>query len=430
MRYFNSLFRRLKLDRYASSSTIKNISILMTGTFVSAIIPLITAPVMTRIYTTSDYGILGLFMSISSLLGVLAYGHYAQAVIIAKQDDEAKQAVWFCIMLCLLFSIATLVVILALQFFFNTIQNSIVGKWYYFVPLSLFLNGITSTLLLWANRNQQYKQLSVNRVVQAILTVIVQISCGLILRNETGLMLGLITGQLISAFLLLKQLKSGNQLSVGVPDFSTFKGISLKYKSLLFFSTPTEFINNLITQTPVFLLQKFGGISYVGSYNFTQRLLGIPQLFLSSSLNEVFKQKASSVYNAQGNCKILFLKTTKSLVILAFIPFSLLALFAPQIFSFVFGSHWRDAGVFAQYLSILFFFRFVVSPLSYMYYIAGRLREDLMLHLLFLLSTTAAFFVGNLIFENKMYLMLLYSLLYSSVYLIYFFRSYRFSKGN
>ncbi|HRP37165.1 MAG TPA: translocase, partial [Candidatus Dojkabacteria bacterium] len=109
--------------------------------------------------------------------------------------------------------------------------------------------------------------------------------------------------------------------------------------------------------------------------------------------------------------------------------FALIILFSPPVFAFVFGEEWRMAGEFARFLGILFFFRFIISPLSYMYYIAGKFREDFFIHILFLIITTISFYVGDLMFEEKKYLLLIYAISYSAVYLITFLRSRYFSRG-
>lgn len=425
---FERILEKVGLAKFVSARTFQSISTLMFGTVLSAVIPILASPVMTRIFSTADYGILGLYMGISGLLGVLAYAHYSQAILLAKEHEIARQALWLTLGFSMAVALVTLLVLILLLSFSSFISHSSLGGWYFFIPASVFLNGASASLMVWANRHQSYKALASNRILQAVITVVLQISIGLWINDESGLMVGLIAGQVLSVLLLLLSFKKIPQASVGKPSSQSFYGIARQYKSLLFYSTPSEFINNLINQTPIFLLQRFGGLSYVGSYNFTQRFLGLPQQFLSTAIVEVFKQKATHSYNESGNCELVFMKTLKTLTLLASVPFLVVVFFAPPLFAFVFGPEWREAGVFAQFLSVLFFFRFIVSPLTYVYIIAGKLREDFWLHILFLVVTTLAFFVGDLFLTEKKYLLLVYSLSYSSIYLIYFFRSYKFSK--
>lgn len=409
------------------SGSAKNVLTLMSGTMLSTILPILFSPIMTRIFSPEHYGILGVYISISGVLGVLAYAHYSQAVLLAKDEVSAKSAVQLTLSISTAFSIFIWLLIFFYKLFgeFSFIET--INVWLYLIPVSILLNGFNATLLVWANRTKAYKVMAKNRIWQALATICVQLVFGFLFKNETGLLLGLLTGQLLSVLLLLK--KFGFVFKDWLSNWSAQLKIFKEFKNLLFYSTPSEFINNVINQTPIFLLKELGNISFVGSYNFTNRLLGIPQQFFSSAVIEVFKQKASEDYHNNGNCRGIFIKTFKILLALAVIPFLGLAILSPYVFEIVFGPKWVEAGIFAQYLSLLFLFRFSISPLTYVYYIAGKQREDFLLHILFLIVTTASFFLGDFLFSDKRLMILCYSISYSSIYILYFIRSYQFSGG-
>lgn len=428
-RVFEKLILVFGLEKLISRNTLKNISTVFTGTFFATVIPILFSPVMTRLYNTADYGVLGIYIAINGLIGVIAYVHYPQAIMLAKDIDKARQVMWFSIFFSSGIAILSLLIIVSLYNFVPSFYNSVLKFWIFFIPLSVFLNGISSSVMTWANRNQHYKVLASNRIIQAIATVVVQICIGLLFKNETGLMLGFIGGQILGVILLWVNFKKPDMQALDKPQIGYFKGIAIEYRRLLIFSTSSEFINNLINQMPIFLLQRFSGISYVGSYNFTQRLLGMPQQFLSTAIVEVFRQKASHQYNETGENKQLFQKTFKSLVLLSFPIFLILFFFSPILFEFVFGKDWKLAGELARFLCIMFFFRFVGSPLSYMYYIAGKFKEDLLIHILFLIITILSFYVANQVFADKRFLLLTYSISYSIAYIFTIARSYHFSKG-
>jgi len=400
----------------------------MTGTVIAAIIPIIAAPVSSRIFNAADYGILALYVAISSIIGVLAYAHYLHGILLEKEIDNARQMVWFTLFFCLVVSTLCALVVGFLYFFTDIIKTSTVGFWYLFLPISIVCSGINSCLLLWANRTQQYKSLSTNRVLQSLLTVIIQIGLGLLIRNETGLLVGFIGGQVISAGLLMWRFYVDGENGIGNPKGSTFKGFAIKYKGLLFFSTPSEFMNSLINQSPVFFLQKFAGISAVGNFNFSTRLLGMPQTLLSTAIVEIFRQKATVEYNKSENCRPIFVKTLKALTLISALPFLVIFVFSPDIFAWAFGEQWREAGVIAQILGILYLFRFIISPLTYVYTIAKHYREDFVMHIVLLLVTVGSFYLANLWNGDGKQMVLIYSLSYSAVYLIYLSRSYQLSK--
>jgi len=94
----------------------------------------------------------------------------------------------------------------------------------------------------------------------------------------------------------------------------------------------------------------------------------------------------------------------------------------------VFGEKWRVAGDYAQILSIMFFCRFISSPLSYVLYIAEKQNYDLVFQLLLLILTSGSIATGAY-FNNPKMGVSLFSISYSLVYLFYLILSYNFSKG-
>ena len=103
-------------------------------------------------------------------------------------------------------------------------------------------------------------------------------------------------------------------------------------------------------------------------------------------------------------------------------PAILIAIFSPVVFEWVLGSEWKQAGFYARYLSIMFFFQFTVSPLGYTLLIAGKQKLNLIWQVVLLLITSAALMFGYL---NKSadQSVLLYSIAYSLMYILYFFLS-------
>ena len=117
------------------------------------------------------------------------------------------------------------------------------------------------------------------------------------------------------------------------------------------------------------MLSGYFGAGIVGFYMLSKRILDVPFTLLSTSILEVFKQKATEDYHKNGNCEAIFLTTLKKLVIISIVPFLILYLSAPSLFAFVFGSEWRMTGEFAQVLTLMYFFKCILGvpppPLKY-----------------------------------------------------------------
>ena len=92
-------------------------------------------------------------------------------------------------------------------------------------------------------------------------------------------------------------------------------------------------------------------------------MISLPLGFVSSAIQDVFRQEAAEEEIQKGNCKYTYPNTLKIGLIFAIILLFFCLTFVEPVF--VFGSKWADAGVYVIVLSFLFAIRFVAAPLSY-----------------------------------------------------------------
>jgi len=64
----------------------RNVLTPMTGTTITQAIPIAISPILTRIYTPEDFGVLALFVAITAIFGGIANGRYELATMLPKKD--------------------------------------------------------------------------------------------------------------------------------------------------------------------------------------------------------------------------------------------------------------------------------------------------------------------------------------------------------
>ncbi|MBP6793481.1 MAG: oligosaccharide flippase family protein [Saprospiraceae bacterium] len=424
------LYNNLKSWLYRSEYG-KNILSVFTANTIAQFLPLISAPILTRIYTPADYGVLGVIMSITGLLGVFITLSYSNAIIISDSDPEVDHIIGLCLKLILLITvISMLILIFFRQAIARQYQVLDYSYWFYIIPVLLFLNGMNNMLASLVTRWKYFKALSINKVIMAVTGAVLSIGSGLIFRNTTGLLLSFFVSIGLSNVLLLILLRKNKKLQPisFYLNFNT-KNVVNKYRDFPQYVLPAEFINSFSNQIPIFMLSSASTSpqTAVGHYNMSNRILGLPIGLISTSIGDVFKQRAANDYNEAGDCRPIFVKTFKALLITSLFPFAILIFFGSDIFAIVFGEKWRGAGHYSQILGIMFFFRFIISPLTYVFYIARKQRLDFVLHLLFIVFGFVTLYVGIRKFNNIDLSLWMFSVSYSCLYLIYFYFSYKFS---
>jgi len=143
-------------------------------------------------------------------------------------------------------------------------------------------------------------------------------------------------------------------------------------------------------------------------------------------LHKVFFQKATELHNKKGSLGSVTHKVIKVLFLIGLIPCLVIAICAPQLFSFLFGKDWYIAGVYVRILMPFYLLRFVIVPVSTIFAVTENQKAALVWQVVFFLVTCISFIVGGL--KNSVYISLvLYSLGGCVMYLVMAFLCLRFS---
>lgn len=404
----------------------RNVLTLMTGTTIAQAIPIAISPILTRIYTPEDFGVFALYIAIASIISVVATGRYEMAIMLPKEEEDVKSIVkLIMILLSTVTFISFLIVLVFNQAITNLFENPEISNWLYFLPVSIFLVGLYQIYNYLLIREKNFKRLSINKVIVSTTNASTQLAYGFAISNGFGLLFGNIISYIISIYFIIK--------SKVVNKYFHFRNNSIKevakeYQNFPKYDVPSVLVNVVANQLPLLALGKFFGLGVVGFYALMYKVLMMPISLLSSTVLDVFKQRATEDYNKYGNCKDIYIKTFKSLVLLGIVPFTILGIFAPEIFAFIFGEYWKVAGEFAQIMTPMIYLKMISNPLSYTFYIAKKQKIDFLGQIFLLIFIIFAIFIGIVQDDDKTVLILL-SFVISIYQVLYLVLSYYFSLG-
>jgi len=414
-------------SRFSEGRFARNALIMMVGTGLAQALSIAVAPILTRLYSPSDFGVLALYTSVSSLIGVLATGRYDTAIMLPEKDEDAMSLVAVSLSITIAVGLASLGLVICLnQPIARWLGSEEVAPWLYLIPISALVGGLYQAMYSWSIRRGQFKRVSAGKLSGASVGAVTTVGTGLIQPSVGGLVLGGAAGQAVTAGILAWQLRGEDWRQMTHLAGRTMRSAARRYHRFPLYSLPADFVNAAAQQTPVMLLSNFFGTTIVGFYSITQRVLGLPLTLIASSITDVFRQRASADFARCGNCRGIYVKTFRSLVGFSLIPFLVFVFSAPWLFSVIFGDHWRVAGEYAQILSPLFLLRLVVSPLSYVLYIAEKQNLDLVGNLALFVITSISVVVGGIRHDVKLSITL-FTLSYSFIYIAYLILSYHYS---
>jgi O-antigen/teichoic acid export membrane protein len=400
----------------------------MTGATIAQAIPIAISPILTRIYTPGDFGIFALYMSVASILSVIATGRYELAIMLPKKDEDAINIVVLSILISFFVSFISFIII----FIFNAqitnlLGNDEISNWLYFIPLTVLLTGMYQSFNYWSNRKKEYKQLAVSRVIQSGSTATTNLGMGFGGFGSSGLILGSVLGQGLATSVLGKQIWNRNIFSK-VTKLRIF-ALAKKYKNFPQYLIFSHGIATVYMQIPILFISKVYDLSTLGFYSFANRFINLPGSLIANSIGDVFREEATSQYHKTGEFHVIFRNTLKKSFKLSIIPFLLLLFTVKDIFSFVFGVKWSIAGEYAQILLIGSFFSFIITPIDKSALIVNNTKYILKWHIGRFLGFVSISFIAYLFkFEIKYYLIGVVSL-NILFYLIELYYCNSFSKG-
>lgn len=389
------MIKNLLNKYFLKSSFTKDVITLFSGSLIAQVISILFSPILSRIYTPEDYGLFALYLSVLNILIVIAPLRYEMAIMLPKEESDAIKVSNIALIFITLFSFITLIIsVLFNKYISIALGNIEISKWLYFIPLGLFLSGCYQVFNYYLNRKKEYKNISLSKITQNSINSLTSLGFGLMKYNVGGLIYSSLLGQFASILVLLKKINVKIFFKSDNLKLAELKSLSREHKEFPLYSLPTAILDVFSLQLPIVLITHFFGTSEVGHYSFAMRVLTLPITLIGASVSQVFYQKISSVVNENGDAKGLIKKTWLHLAYIGIVPMLILLIWAPEIFSFVFGEKWFTAGKVAMIMSPMLFGMFVGSPTSSAYMVFKMQRIGLLFGIAVLLYRPIALYLG------------------------------------
>ena len=341
----------------------RNVLTLMTGTTVAQAIPIAISPILTRIYSPEDFGLLALFVAITAILGSIATARYELAIMLPEADDDAINVA----ALGVVISAAISLLLFLPAFFLNEkisaiLENEQIGFWLYFVPVVVFLLGMFNVLNYLNTRKKLYKDIAKANVMKSVGLASAQLSIGFVKAGATGL----ISGQIIAHFVANYRLTVNalKNYDIGKVNVGEIKKVAKRYINFPKFSMWAILANSLAYNLTNILISLYYSVATLGFYSFAQKMLGMPSSLIGRSIGQVYFQQAVAEKQKTGKAVHTFAKTSKKLFLFSAVIFIPMYFILPLAFEVIFGSEWRTSGEFAQITLPFVAMQFIAAALS------------------------------------------------------------------
>ena len=282
------------------------------------------------------------------------------------------------------------------------------------LALSIFLTGYANSAALLIIKHEMYKEYSSSIVYRTMLTALPQIFFFHWLEGEMGLILGFVTGFIVQAIYLTYLIS--NRTGWRKSSFKQLKAMAHKYRQFFFIDVPSQFLSILNLHLLGYLLLILYSSRQVGLYFMAFRIASLPLSVFSSSLSQVFFQKASKSYLQKGtfwpemrfNLFISLLIGTLVFLVLFFLSEALVAYYL--------GVEWSDSGSILCTLSPMIACSFVYSAIAVAPLVIGKPKVLFVVRAMICFGMMAVFFISSWLSLPLIEYLTIYSVVISMVY--------------
>jgi O-antigen/teichoic acid export membrane protein len=408
----------------AQSGFWKNVVTVLLGATGAQVLPLLVAPLLTRMCTPADMG------DFSVWLGIVAVGAIVATLridtVMVLERDVRQQRLCFSVVN---WSATTLALTLTLCAAVLCVLDLPVlhdMSWLELLTIGAgtWLTAIMQTTLAYAASHKLFGKAATAKVLQAATIAVSQAALLCAGLDDRALLAGQLIGLGAGLWAARRLLAPPTARFRPALDAEQRRYLG-RHQAFWRFSLPSSLLNTVVGQLPLFMIGIRHGAAAAGLFALTQRVLGAPVTLVAASVLEVFKRQAVQEFQALGNCRAVYRATFRGLLLLALPPSLILFLYSPELFGWLFGPGWRPAGELASILAPLCFLNFIASPLSYVFFIAGKQKMELGWQVALFVMTVAVFSAPLPLRQS----VLGYAIGRSLLYLVYLLMSWRCARN-
>ena len=353
----------------------------MSGASLAQLAPAIAAPMITRLYSPSDFGTFAFVLATFGLLAPLACMRYELAILLPEDEERAAHVTLLCLTLASATAVLSFLVPAGLWLFspdariraFTTLLVTM-------LPAGIAMLSIQLIADSWSLRTRNYRVQSIATVVQAFVTIGSQTLLGAKWGSSPYfLVFGTLAGSFAGVLSYLPVIQG--QIFPRLKKYLLFAGalrMARHYSSFPIYAGPYAVAVQAGARGIFLVLGVLTSTAVVGQYALAQRVMFLPVCTLMLAASQLFFSRAAQKLD---DPRMPYMVRTMLIAgPLTFGPiFMLVCFFGESIFVSIFGPAWQQAGRFAVILAVPSMAKSLTVWLERVYDIRGRQRLALIL---------------------------------------------------
>lgn len=322
---------------------VKDSAKLLSANIVAQAIGLLVYPVLTRLYSPDDFGLLNLFTSIAGIAVLFATAEFQYAIVLPKENKKASALTALSLTILLAVTVIIALTVPFSKLIAAAFKAPDFTKIYWLLPFFVLLTGLWNILNYSYLRNQQYTRLSGYQISQSILSAVGKWGFGFAGKTTIGLPLATVLAQFgslgVSVALAWKKLRANWEKVV----WSDCRAVAVEYRNFPMFNLPRSLVNSLGQALPIWFLTPCFGLEKVGQLSLALLAAFVPLNIVARACYQVLFQRVSEEVQQQQPINQLLRRFMFVTTAILFVGMAIVYFFVPQLVTILFGAEWIES---------------------------------------------------------------------------------------
>lgn len=336
---------------------------LTAGNAAAQMLPILVAPILTRLYEPQAFAVYGLFLAIAGPIATGGCLAYDRAITIPASDHDASELVWVAVLAAGVTALITLAIVGAGHSSIARLaDNPFLSLALIGAPIFVFTVAATQALGTWLVRRGQFGRSASPRIVHAGSSALASVVLGV-----TGWPLGLVAGTVVGACLAFAW-----AIRLAVRDLhlwppaalATVRRVAWRYREVAQYGTAPSVMGAASYGIPLVVCSTIGDASITGQFALARSILALPLGVAGVAVSQALLKELSVRSSRAQPVLPAVRRTARALGALALLGVGIVAWIGEELFVWAFGARWRLAGAIAETIALPIGLMFVFSPLS------------------------------------------------------------------
>lgn len=372
-----NILSRIK-DRVMASEFLKSVSVLFSGNVIANAISFISIPILSRIYSQTDFGDYAIVTSVASIVSVSTTFGLTSAIMAPKDDHESRKILTTAYMIqsaCIFVFTGVFILLYLIRGtqLYRFSGNYLVS--FFLLFLYLLASALFSLLTILTNKLKQNRVLFRNTLINSLSSLVITVPLGLLGFGGAGFLLGATCSYLISDLQMIVHTRP----FVRVDFRASCSEIVKKYRDFILFQFPANILGTFTHQLPNQMFSRLFGNARLGGYAMCDRILGVPMRLIGTPISTVYFRQASIYVKEQKDLSLFTYRLISKILWYSLFPVALVLLFARPIITFILGAEWSEVGDIVSLLLVPYILSFCSSCISYCLVVINKQKVNLFL---------------------------------------------------